>query len=215
MSGSRRRHGASSCSISAWPVRNNEDIRLTSSGMIVGTPAYMAPEQAQGETVDHRADLYSLGCVLYQMVAGQLPFTGETAFRLLMSVVTENPVAAQPSQPQGPARAQRFDPALLAKLPGDRPASAREVITQLQGIEGGVRAYGSPLTAAAADPRSIPKKVLLVEPSRTQSGIIRKYLQDREFRNRSLRWPRVRNALHAVRSPNRRKRSSSPSTCRT
>src|SRR5262249_46620008 len=60
-----------------------EDVQLTADGVVVGTPAYMAPEQARGEKIDHRADLFSLGVVLYRLCTGQMPFRGGTTMALL------------------------------------------------------------------------------------------------------------------------------------
>ena len=72
-------HGtASRSSTSAWPAPPSQDSGLTQQGAIVGTPAYMAPEQARGETVDARCDLFSLGVVLYRLCCGQQPFQGKT-----------------------------------------------------------------------------------------------------------------------------------------
>ena len=66
---------------------------LTQSGMILGTPAYMAPEQARGEVVDARADLFSLGCVLYRMLTGQSAFGGKDVMATLMALATHEPPA--------------------------------------------------------------------------------------------------------------------------
>jgi serine/threonine protein kinase/tetratricopeptide (TPR) repeat protein len=125
------------------------DIKLTSSGMIVGTAAYMAPEQARGETVDARADLYSLGCLLYEMVTGTLPFHGDTTMALLMAKVLEQPRPARSHNPNIPAPLDELIMCLLAKAPADRPDSAQTVIARLQAIESTVTLPGADLVTRA------------------------------------------------------------------
>src|SRR5205823_3205474 len=71
------------------------EVQLTSPGAFMGTPAYVAPEQARGEEVDGRADLFSLGCVLYRMLTGQRPFAGETAMAQLRSLELDVPAPPQ------------------------------------------------------------------------------------------------------------------------
>ena len=78
------------------------DATLTQSGVIVGTPAYMAPEQAQGLKVDGRADLFSLGCVLYRLCSGRLPWKGENAMATLMAVSTEETTSLSQLKPDLP-----------------------------------------------------------------------------------------------------------------
>src|SRR5262249_53753364 len=68
------------------------DDRLTQSGTVLGTPAYMAPEQASGAAVDRRCDLFSLGCILYQMTTGQRPFRGATMMAVLYCLANERPI---------------------------------------------------------------------------------------------------------------------------
>ena len=106
------------------------DKELTRNGAIMGTPAYMAPEQARGEPVDFRADLFGLGCVLYQMVSGKRPFDGDSAFAIMTAVTTETPKSL--TEWAGvPRRTSDFVASLLAKRPADRPASARAVAADL------------------------------------------------------------------------------------
>ncbi|NIV15796.1 MAG: protein kinase, partial [Aliifodinibius sp.] len=64
----------------------------TRSGMIMGTPGYMAPEQAKGEAVGSYTDLWSLGIMLYEMISGELPFTGDNDIALIYSIVNEEPI---------------------------------------------------------------------------------------------------------------------------
>jgi WD40 repeat protein len=128
---------------------------LTALGAIVGTPAYMAPEQARGQAVDARADLFSLGCVLYQLATGRRPFTGPTVMAILTSLAVDHPPAADRVNPQVPPELARLIDRLLAKDPAARPASAKEVAGQLLGIEAGLNAGGLraiPIDAPAGGP---------------------------------------------------------------
>ena len=81
-----------------------DDVNLTNPGMVVGTPMYMAPEQARGEEIDGRTDLFSLGCVLYQMLTGRPPFEGPTTLAVLTAVVTETPPPPHHYNPAIPRR---------------------------------------------------------------------------------------------------------------
>ena len=98
---------------------------LTKTGAIVGTPAYMAPEQARGLQVDARCDLFSLGCMLYRMTTGMLPFTGTDPLSVLMSVTTDEPEPPRKLNPAVPAALSDLIMQLLAKDPKDRPISAQ------------------------------------------------------------------------------------------
>jgi serine/threonine-protein kinase len=105
---------------------------LTATGALVGTPEYMSPEQAKGDTVDARSDLYACGVILYQMLTGRLPFKSANSMKLLLAHISEKP--ALPS-----VHAKDVDPALeavcmraLAKSPADRFANAREMRNALR-----------------------------------------------------------------------------------
>jgi serine/threonine protein kinase len=108
---------------------------LTLTGAVLGTPAYMAPEQARGGSVDARADLFSLGAVLYRMVTGQVPFPGSDVTAVLSAVAKEQPVAPRLRNPKVPARLSHLILALLAKGPADRPNSAAAVADGLAALE--------------------------------------------------------------------------------
>jgi eukaryotic-like serine/threonine-protein kinase len=106
----------------------------TSTGVVLGTPSYMAPEQAQGQPVDPRCDLFSLGCVLYRMTTGQVPFTGADSFATLMAVVGHQPPPPVRLAPALPPRLSDLIMRLLAKRPAARPASAQAVADALDAI---------------------------------------------------------------------------------
>ncbi|MFO0928498.1 MAG: protein kinase [Gemmataceae bacterium] len=111
-----------------------QDAALTHQGAIVGTPAYMAPEQGQGKPVDPRADLFSLGCVLYRMAAGQAPFVGTDLISTLMAVSTQHPPSPRQLNTTVPAELSDLIMSLLAKEPDRRPSSAAAVIERLDRI---------------------------------------------------------------------------------
>ncbi len=108
-------------------ARAAEDVRLTQTGFVTGTPLYMSPEQARGAAVDHRADLYSLGAVLYQMATGDPPFEGDSPLALLRRVEQEDPIPVCDANPAIPESLARIIERLLAKDPNDRYQSAAEV----------------------------------------------------------------------------------------
>ena len=111
--------------------------QLTQQGQIVGTPAYMAPEQAQGRTLDERCDLFSLGCVLYRMTTGQLPFHGTDAVSTLVAISTARPRPPREINPDLPAGLSNLILSLLAKDRAARPASAQAVFEEIERIEAG------------------------------------------------------------------------------
>ncbi len=108
-------------------ARAADDAGLTQSGLISGTPLYMAPEQAQEEEVDHRTDLFSLGSVLYAMCTGLPPFPAPTSLAVLQRVCEETPRPIRDINPNIPSWLCDLITRLHAKKPADRYASAREV----------------------------------------------------------------------------------------
>jgi formylglycine-generating enzyme required for sulfatase activity len=109
---------------------------LTQSGAIIGTPAFMAPEQASGKPVDSRCDLFSLGCVLYCMCTGERPFKGNNTISILSALALEDPVPPVSLNTEVPTELSDLVMHLLAKKPDDRPESAKVVAETLQEIEG-------------------------------------------------------------------------------
>src|SRR5262249_34847144 len=98
------------------------------------TPGYMSPEQARGDKVDARCDLYSLGCVLYRLCTGELPFKADNRLSLLMALANEQPKSPRARNPEVPPALADLILRLLAKEPAQRPATAGEVATKLEAI---------------------------------------------------------------------------------
>ncbi len=96
-----------------------------------GSPGYLSPEQAAGEEIAPASDLFSLGTILYQMTTGERPFRGVNSTALVRAVVFDHPSAARQVNPEVPDTVDALITRLLAKLPADRPASAREVCDRL------------------------------------------------------------------------------------
>jgi tetratricopeptide (TPR) repeat protein len=109
--------------------------RLTREGMMVGTVAYMPPEQAMGGEVTPKADLYSLGCMLYECIAGRPPFLGDDAVAVIGQHLHTPPVAPSWHNAQCPRDLEALVLRLLAKDPEQRPASAAEVLTALEKVD--------------------------------------------------------------------------------
>ena len=106
---------------------------ITKDGFVCGTPEYMAPEQARGEEIDHRADLYAAGAMLYQMLCGRVPFKAENAIGVITKHLMEAPVPPRRVQPEWgiPKALQRVALTALSKDRGDRFESAKEMSTAI------------------------------------------------------------------------------------
>jgi urea transport system substrate-binding protein len=118
--------------------RTGTETSLTSTGFIVGTPNYMSPEQASGTEVDGRADLFSLGCVLYTVLVGELPFPGKSVMAVMMSLANRNPPPVNQKNPTIPQAVADLVARLLEKDPAHRPQSARELIITLTALIDGI-----------------------------------------------------------------------------
>ena len=112
-------------------VLNSDTTRLTLTGSPIGSPAYMAPEQAMGGDVGPAADLYALGVVLHELLSGTVPFAGSSALGVLHRHLNEPPVPLRQVRPEVPELLERLVLRLLAKDPGQRPADAAEVYRTL------------------------------------------------------------------------------------
>src|SRR5262249_18582530 len=139
-----------------------DDVGLTQQGTVAGTPEYMAPEQARGEAVDHRADLFSLGSVLYACCTGRPPFRGSSAVAVLRRVSDRAPPPVRAVNPAGPAWREGLTARLLAKARAARSQNAAEVAPLLEGSLPHLR-----------QPATVPAPALPGERTRKASGASR------------------------------------------
>ena len=116
----------------ATAISTGSDADLTQAGSVMGTANYFSPEQAQGLNVDGRSDLYSLGVVMYEMLTGTLPFTGETSISIAYKHVQEQPEPISTKRPGVPQALQAITAKLLKKEPEQRYSSAAELQSDLQ-----------------------------------------------------------------------------------
>jgi hypothetical protein len=116
----------------ARPV--SEPTSLTQVGVVIGTPGYMAPEQAAGQPVDGRCDLFSLGCILYHAATGRPAFRGTDLISTMMAAAVQDPTPPRQLNPTLPPAVSEFILKLLAKSPAGRPASAHEAADTLAAL---------------------------------------------------------------------------------
>ena len=130
--------------------------RLTVEGEILGTVFYLAPEQALGEHIDHRVDLYSLGVILYEMLTGDLPFVAEDMITVVLQQLNEPVVPLREKNPQIPASLETLVLQLLSKKKENRPASAKDVLQELTRIAEEIGSL-SPKLRRIADQKTLAK----------------------------------------------------------
>jgi serine/threonine-protein kinase len=121
----------------------NDDSRLTESGVVIGTPLYMSPEQVQGKTIDPRSDIYSFGVTCFCMLAGKPPYNGQTPFDVALQHVQGKPASLADVRNDVPADLCAVVAKMMARNPAERYQSGREIIEDLQ------RRFGKKLTPAS------------------------------------------------------------------
>ena len=144
-------------------ARMQTDITAPQTSSVIGTPTYLSPEQAQGQPVDARSDLYSLGCVLYELLAGRPPFTGDTPVAIAYKQVNETPVPPSAHNPDVPPRLDAVVMKCLAKNPANRYQTAEELSADLERVKQGQDVEATPLMAAGGDATQV-----IARPAPTQ-----------------------------------------------
>ena len=138
----------------------DEDTRIkTSPGLIVGTPYYMSPEQALGRPVDHRSDLFSLGIVLYELIAGRLPFEAPTTTETIQRITNSQPEPIARFNYSAPPELERIVRKLLEKEPSRRYQSASELHVDLKNLK---RDTSSGEVPKAPKPRNVNRRTALI-----------------------------------------------------
>ena len=135
-------------------------VALTKAGTMLGTPYYMSPEMLRGEQIDHRADLYALGIIVYQLLSGQPPFQGDTPYAIITGHMQGQPPLLHQINPAIPSAVDTVVQKALAKKPGDRYPSARLLVEAL-----------SAAALSSVLPTTIDQNAPTIAPSfSTQSG---------------------------------------------
>src|SRR5262245_4245256 len=154
---------------------------ITGAGQILGTVAYMSPEQAEGKAIDARSDLFSLGVVLYEMATGERPFTGDTSVSVLASIVKDTPKSVTEIKPALPPDLGRIIRRALAKDPERRYQSAKDLRNDLEDLRASLPAGQSrqgEIPHAAPAVRSSPSVGGATAPSsdaQVAAALVRKY----------------------------------------
>ena len=152
-------------------ARSSGGSDLTATGQVLGTPQYMAPEQARGKAVDARADLFSLGAVLYRMAAGREAFNGDDVLAILTCLAVDDPAPPHEVNPAVPPALSRLILRLLAKDPDKRPATAFEVANELRALEsGGSSVVVVPATLPVAR-KSFARRLAVAAPIAMACGV--------------------------------------------
>jgi formylglycine-generating enzyme required for sulfatase activity/serine/threonine protein kinase len=152
-------------------VRDNaDDAGLTQTGVIMGTPRYMAPEQARGEQVDHRCDLFSLGSLLYQLASGKPAFQGNNLTATLIAVAHETPQTINEHNPDLDPAVATLIMRLLEKAPDRRPQTAQEVVETISQIE---TEYLQPPDRPALTAAASAAPTVMLPGSRSSKGLRR------------------------------------------
>lgn len=132
-------------------ARTSSGDTITQTASILGTASYLSPEQAQGESVDSRSDIYSLGCVLYEMLTARAPFTGDSPVSIAFQHVRENPVPPSRINPDVTPKLEAVVIKCMAKNPANRYQTAEELREDLERIRRGGAPLATPVLADSTE----------------------------------------------------------------
>ena len=118
-------------------AKSIETMSLTQDGMMIGTPEYMSPEQAQGKSADNRSDIYSLGIIMYEMITGKPPFLADTLMGLAHQHINEKPSPPSKMRPQIPKELEGIILKCLYKKPQSRYQTAKELLADIEKVTSG------------------------------------------------------------------------------
>jgi serine/threonine-protein kinase len=145
------------------------DTKLTATGMLVGTPGYLAPEQCRGEVVDHRTDIYALGITFYELLSGTTPFHAESPFALMKQILDEEAPDIAAIHPDVDPETRRIIAKMIAKDRAQRYQSCHEIVTDLEeclakrgvrSMTAGLATRSSAAVVAAAAAASTPTQIV-------------------------------------------------------
>jgi eukaryotic-like serine/threonine-protein kinase len=153
-------NGDGEAKVTDFGIARSLDVKhgVTQTGTVLGTSDYIAPEQAQGQRVDEHTDVYSLGIVLYELLTGELPFSGDNFVAVAMRHINEAPPAVSALRPEVPPRLDAAVARALAKRPGDRFATMADLGRELEACLAELRAHGG-----------APTMVMPAAPARTSA----------------------------------------------
>lgn len=144
---------------------------LTATGMIMGTPAYMAPEQASGEAIDHRVDMYALGVILFRMLTGRMPFDYENPHLLMMAHLSEPPPAPRRLNPACPPELESIILTALKKVPDERYPDMQIMANALKYVLNASTMAVSWAAPAANEPSERPSGTIELASDRSQAPV--------------------------------------------
>ncbi len=150
--------------------REDESMKLTAEGAILGTPHYMSPEQVQGQTVDGRADIYAVGACLFHLVTGKPPFSAASIVALLRKHIDERPPSLQSRRPDAPAWLDAWISRCMRKEPADRFADAAVAIAALdEGLARSKKRAGASMSGGAGGTSSFSGAATMAKPAPSAS----------------------------------------------